>query len=229
MLEANRRTCPAIISADLSHPISPRFHAAFIKPSPARRKLGRLMKSRHLITVLLVPALLLLLPLVAMQFTDEVAWSPGDFLAAWILMMTAGLAYLLVTARAGSLVYRAAAGVAVGAAFLLVWVNLAVGLIGNEGNPANLLYGGVLAVGLVGAALARFQPRGMARALAATALAQALVPVLALLAWQPQSTADALKIFAANTLFALLFAASALLFRQAARKTHATTSEERIA
>ena len=61
-------------------------------------------------------------------------------------------------------------------------MNLAVGIIGTEDNPANLMYGGVLAVGIVGAIIARFQPHGMARALVATALAQALVAVIALIA-----------------------------------------------
>src|SRR5688572_8042949 len=61
-------------------------------------------------------------------------------------------------------VYRFAVGVALAAALFLVWMNLAVGLIGTEDNPANLLYGGVLAVGIIGAIIARFRPHGMARA-----------------------------------------------------------------
>jgi hypothetical protein len=43
-------------------------------------------------------------------------------------------------------------------------------------------------VGIGGAAIARFRPEGMARALFATALAQALVPVIALMFWNPQVT-----------------------------------------
>ncbi len=50
--------------------------------------------------------------------------------------------------------YRFAVGVALAAAFLLVWMNLAVGLIGSEDNPANLMYFGVLAVGFIGAIIA---------------------------------------------------------------------------
>ena len=78
--------------------------------------------------------------------------------------------------------YRAATAVAVAAAFLLVWMNGAVGIIGSEDNAANLLFAGVLLVGLLGAALARLRARGMARALAAMAAAQALVPLVAWLA-----------------------------------------------
>jgi len=61
-------------------------------------------------------------------------------------------------------------------------VNGAVGIIGNEGNNANLLFYGVLAVGLIGALIARFEPQGMARAMIATAAAQLLVFVIALVA-----------------------------------------------
>jgi hypothetical protein len=77
--------------------------------------------------------------------------------------------------------YRAAVGVALAAAFILVWLSLGIGVIGADGDRANLMYLGVLAVGIVGALVARFRPQGMARALVATALAQALVAVIALI------------------------------------------------
>src|SRR5918998_5011915 len=71
--------------------------------------------------------------------------------------------------------YRSVVGVALAAAFILVWINLAVGVIGTEDDLANLMYVGVLAVGIIGAIISRFRPHGMARALFATAIAQALV------------------------------------------------------
>ncbi len=115
--------------------------------------------------------------------------------------------------------YRVAVGVALAAAFLLVWVNGAVGIIGNEGNPANLMYFGVLAVGVIGALIARLEPHGMARALFATAFAQMLVPVIALIIWQPQVTswgaAGVVGVFILNAFFATLWLGSALLFRRA--------------
>ena len=60
--------------------------------------------------------------------------------------------------------YRLAVGVALAAAFILVWLSLGVGIIGADGDPANMVYFGVLAVGIIGAIIARFQPHGMARA-----------------------------------------------------------------
>ncbi len=116
-----------------------------------------------------------------------------------------------------SIAYRAAVGVALAVAFLLAFVNLAVGTIGSEGNPANLLYVGVPAVGIVGAIIGRFEPDGMARALFATALAQALVPLIALMIWRPPVTFGVLEVLGANAFFVALFVGSALLFRYAAR------------
>lgn len=127
-------------------------------------------------------AALLLAPLVAMQFTHEVQWTGSDF-AIFAAMLVVPLGVVELTMRAtGSTSYRAAVAVALGAAFLMTWVNLAVGIIGSEDNPLNLMFFGVLAVGIAGAFIARFQPRGMARALVAMGIAQALVAVAALIA-----------------------------------------------
>jgi hypothetical protein len=96
----------------------------------------------------------------------------------------------------------------------------------------NLMYLGVLAVGFVGALIARFQPRGMALALVATAVAQMLVPVIALAIWQagwqdllmdpnsphPPFHPGIAPVFGLNAVFAMLWLTSAWLFRKAAPK-----------
>jgi len=161
--------------------------------------------------VALVTGLLLLVPLVAMQLTDEVRWNLADFVVAGALLFGAGATYHLLAARTDNLAYRAAVGVAVGVTLMLVWANLAVGLIGSEDNPANLMYLGVLAVGIIGALVARFDARGMARALSAMALAQALVALVAL----GLRSSGPLEIVAVNGLFVALFSGSAYLFRRA--------------
>lgn len=121
------------------------------------------------------------------------------------------------TTRINNTAYRSAIGVALAAAVLLVWLSLGVGIIGADGDPANLMYFGVLAVGIIGAIIARLQPYGMARALFATALAQGLVAAIALIAglglpWSPPA-----EIILLNGFFIALFAGSAWLFRSAAR------------
>lgn len=166
--------------------------------------------SRWRIAAWAAAAFILLLPLLAMQITDEVVWDLADFAVAGALLVGAGLTYELAARKTGNIAYRAAIGVAIAAALILVWVNLAVGLIGTEDDPANLMYGGVLAVGIIGAIIARFRPHGMARALLATALAQALVAVIALIAGLGFT-------FILTGFFVALWLISAWLFLKAAR------------
>lgn len=174
------------------------------------------------IGIVLGAASILLLPLLAMQTTDEVNWGPVDFAVAGALLVGTGLLYQLAARKASEITYRAAAGVALAAALLLVWINLAVGIIGDDGNPANLMYIGVLAVSMIGATLARFRPSGMARALFATALAPALVAVIAVFAGFGGSASAPLEIFGINALFVALWVGAASLFRHAAREQQAS-------
>ena len=162
-------------------------------------------------------AALLAVPFVAMRFTSEVNWDAADFIVMGALLGAACGAYEIATRLSASMVYRAAAGVAVLGAFLLVWVNLAVGIVGSEDNPANLMFFGVPVVGLVGAALVRGRPSGMARTLLAMAAAQVLVAVIATVpGWgEPVHAPPAV---AGVTLFFLApWLVSAALFRRAAR------------
>ncbi len=126
---------------------------------------------------------------------------------------------VLIARKPDNTSYKSAVGLALAAAFLLFWVNGAVGIIGAARNDANLMYGGVLAVGIIGAIIARFQQHGMARALFATTLAQALVAVIALIAGLG-STGPIWPwdILILNWFFAALWVGSALLFRNAARE-----------
>jgi len=162
-------------------------------------------------------AFLWLLLLVAMPFTTEV--NLVEIVAYGVILLAAAGTYELALAlRTRNSAYRIAVGVALAAAFLLGWVNGAVGIIGNEGQPANLMYSGLIAVGLIGALVARFQPRGLSRVLIVVAVAQALVPVIALIMWPQVSwgAAGMMGVFVLNAFFVLLFAGSALLFRRAA-------------
>lgn len=163
-------------------------------------------------------ALLLLLPLFAMQATDQVVWDVTDFAIFGALLVGVGVTYELAARRTGKTAYRWAVGVALAAVFLLFWVNGAVGIIGDEGDDANLMYYGVLAVGIIGAIIARFKPHGMARALFATALAQALVAVIALVAGLGAPLSGPAEILILNGFFVALFVGSAWLFRHAARE-----------
>jgi hypothetical protein len=174
---------------------------------------------RSTVGIVLAATFILLLPLLAMQITDEVVWDLADFAVAGVLLVGTGLVVALAARKAGKIAYRAAVGVALAAAFILLWLMGAVGIIGVEGDRADLMYFGVLAVGLIGAVIARLRPQGMARALLATALAQASVAVIALIAGKHQSPISSVsEILGLNGIFVALFVGSAWLFRRAARQ-----------
>ncbi|WP_199305974.1 hypothetical protein [Pseudanabaena sp. FACHB-2040] len=178
-----------------------------------------IMQNKNIIYLALGTASILLMPLIAMLFTNQVVWDLFDFIVAGTLIFGTGLAYELVAKKGGTMAYRVAVGIALAAAFLLVWMNLAVGIIGSEDNPVNLMYFGVVAIGILGATIVRLRPQGMARTLFATALAQALVPVIALIIKKPQVTSveasmGVLGVLGLNAFFVMMFIGSALLFRR---------------
>lgn len=155
-------------------------------------------------------ALILMIPLLG-----NAPWDETDFIVAGALLMGTGLAYEFIARKGRALAYRVAAGIAVLTALFLIWANLAVGIIGNEENPANLMFNAVILVGIVGAFISGLRPQGMARTLFSMAIAQALVPVIAMIIWNPPITPGLMRTFAANAFFIALWAASALLFRRA--------------
>lgn len=172
---------------------------------------------RPVIGVLCVTGLLLLIPLLAMQFTGEVAWNLADFLVAGVLLGGTGLMLVSLIRLPNSTAYRLAMTVTLGTCLMLVWASLAVGIIGVDGDPADLMYAGVIGVGVVGATLARLRPAGMARTLLAMATSQLLIAGIALIAGKHHAPySSAIEILAINGFFATLFLASASLFGLAA-------------
>lgn len=175
---------------------------------------------RRMWYVAIATASILVIPLAAMMFTTGVNWSLPDFLVMAILLFGTGLTYVLITRISDNIAYRAAVGVAVVAGLLLIWMNLAVGIIGSEDNPANLLYAGVITVIITGARMARLRPQGMAVTMFLAALAQMLVPVIAVSIWRSamEESPGIRGVFILNAFFTAMFAVSGLLFRYAARK-----------
>lgn len=157
-------------------------------------------------------AALLLAPAVASQVSDEMAWDSADFILVAILLAAGCGAWEIAMRKTKSWAYSAGAIVAVGAAFLLFAVNGAVGFIGDEDNPVNLLFFGVLTLAFGGAIIVRFQAEGMARTMAVTAGAQAAAGALAL-AMVP----DVKGFLVGTAMFVPLWLLSAWLFRRVSR------------
>ena len=156
-------------------------------------------------------AVLLALPALAMRFTAEVQWSGVDFLLMGTLLALSCLAIELALRAAPNSAYMLAAGIAVGAGFLLLWVNLAVGVIGNEDEPANRMFFAVLALGVIASLMARLRPRGMAVAMLLMALAQIAASVATAVLGEGH-------VFVLALVFAAMWLAAAWLFRFSARQ-----------
>ncbi len=88
-------------------------------------------QNKRLIGIVLTVAFLLLIPLIAMQFTDEVDWSLFDFIIMGILLLGTGLMCELVMRKVKKTGNRIAIIIAILAAFFLIWAELAVGIFGT--------------------------------------------------------------------------------------------------
>jgi len=93
---------------------------------PAKR-----LGSKQFLRVLLGTAAILLIPLVAMQFTREVNWTASDFVIAAVLLAGTGMLFELATTRLRTRKSRLIAVAVIGLSFLFVWAELAVGLVGS--------------------------------------------------------------------------------------------------
>jgi hypothetical protein len=162
---------------------------------------------------------LILAPLVAMQFpASGVNWTISDFIFAAALVGVVGGLFELAARASGSWAYRGGAGLALLTSFLLVWINGAVGIIGNEDNRANLVFGVIILMAIAGTIVAKARAAGMVRGMAVATVAQAVVGLVVfaqgIAANEPPGAFGMLVLIEG---FALLWAGSALLFRRAAR------------
>lgn len=84
---------------------------------------------KSLTRIIGIPALILMIPFIAMQFTSEMKWDEGDFIVIGILLVIAVSAFELIMKKAGK--YKTIAAVAVVLAALWLYAELAVGLFIN--------------------------------------------------------------------------------------------------
>ena len=121
--------------------------------------------------VALAALALLMVPLIASRIVEGWNWPPRAFVLTYVLFFATGMAYALIARRMNAWAYKAAVAIALVAGFVLGWSTM-VHMSETE-NPLNLVYFGVIAVGAVGAVLARLKAKGMARALFAMSIALA--------------------------------------------------------
>ncbi len=174
--------------------------------------------NKKIIRPALLTAFLLLIPLLGNLFVEGWDWRWHSFVLAGIVLFGTGFAYELIAGRSEKIAYKTAFGIGLGTALLLFWVNGAVGVIGSENNPANLLFGLVFLAGFIGSLFSRFKARGMSYTMSLAAIIQFLIPLFALIVWPAQASwgeAGVVGVLVFNSIFSLLFSFSALLFQRA--------------
>ena len=161
-------------------------------------------------------AALLAAPFVAMRFTSEVNWGLGDFIFAGLMLAAlCGLVELAVR-RSSKAVYRWALALAGLGAFAVIWVNLAVGIVASEDNAYNVVFMAIIVVTAAASALVRLNPHAMARIMPLTAVALLVALGIGQMLGSDEQHSTRLAEWTGVTLFAGMFAASALLFRDSA-------------
>ncbi|HYO80271.1 MAG TPA: hypothetical protein VES20_02635 [Bryobacteraceae bacterium] len=168
---------------------------------------------KTVLRVALVALGLLMVPLIASRVVEGWNWGPGAFAFTYVLFFGTALAYALIASKMNAWAYRAGVGLALVAGFVLGWATMVH--ISETENPVNLVYFGVLAIGAVGAGLARLEARGMARALFAMAVALAVAWVITQVLLSDTPAGPVWNLGVMNGGFVLLFAAAGLLFRRA--------------
>jgi hypothetical protein len=152
----------------------------------------------------------LMVPLVASRMVEGWNWSAGSFVFVYVLFFATGMLYALIARKMGVWSYKVGLAVALVAGFALAWSNMVH--VADSGNPANLVYYGVLVVGAVGALLARLEARGLARTLFTMAATLALIAVMLPSGASPDL---ARNMAIGHGVFVALLTASGLLFRHA--------------
>jgi hypothetical protein len=161
---------------------------------------------------------IILAPLVAMQLqAPGVNWTLADFVFAIVLIGGVGLLFELAVRASGSWAYRGGAGLALLTCFLLIWINGAVGIIGDEDNPANFVFLVIILMAIAGAVVAGGKARLMARAMMVAGVAQALVGIVVFAFNDGSEPPGRVALLILIEAFAAMWFGSAWLFRRAAR------------
>jgi len=177
----------------------------------------RLLLVRHksIVRPALVTVGFMLFPLCGALLIDDWHWGWRGFAVVGAVVFGAALAFELAIRGTSNKSYRFAMGLALATTLVLSWMNFVLAVDVSLGN---FMYLGVVVVGLIGVAIARLRPHGMALALAGMTIAQILVPVIGLVVWKTGIAPEAaVPVIRLNAVFIVLFAISAFLFRRAAR------------
>jgi hypothetical protein len=95
---------------------------------------GTVMQNRVFLWLAIAVGIVLLIPLIAMQFTNEVDWGPEDFIVIGVLLFGTGSLFVLTARKVRETSQRLALGIVLAVALLYVWAELAVGVFTDLGS-----------------------------------------------------------------------------------------------
>ena len=99
--------------------------------TPVSKCYHQTMKINPLVLIVLLTGIILLIPLIAMQYTDEVNWSLLDFTVAAMLLLGTGFLIELVVNKVNQTKYRVPIVLALVLALIFIWAEMAVGILGT--------------------------------------------------------------------------------------------------
>lgn len=162
-----------------------------------------------------VLAALLILPAIAMRFSPEVDWTAFDFVFAGIILAALGIGGEIALRVGRNAPHRSGIGIAALGSFLTVWINGAVGMLGSEDEPTNLVFIALVGVAIVASLLVWFRPSIMRWIMAALSAGQFAVGIAAGLWTMPGHAIE----WGVLSFFALIWSASAACFHAANQRT----------
>lgn len=131
MLRPTKRATP--IGDVVNFPPEPDRDCAFFEEQVVETASDRASRGAIFLRIVVITLVLLAVPLVAMQFSDEVNWSATDFLVMGLLISLTCVAYVAVS-RKFPMRRRWPLALILLLAFLYVWAELAVGVFTNIGS-----------------------------------------------------------------------------------------------
>ena len=88
------------------------------------------MQNKRRFIIFLITLFLLLIPLIAMMFTNEVNWIVSDFIVAGFLLLGTGMLVAFVMRIIKKRIYKVSLISVILIVLILIWIELAVGIFG---------------------------------------------------------------------------------------------------
>lgn len=177
--------------------------------------LSFLFMQKTFLRPLVITLLILIAPLIGELTVEGWNWGASGFLFMGVLLFVTFLMIELLAKQSSNMLYKIAVALTTLTTFGIIYVNLAVGIIG-DGNNTSAMYFLVVPVGFIGLAASRLKAKGLSLTAFAMAAIVLLVPTVALLMNDPYILEEPgpLKVFVLSSIIAASYVVAGLLFRQ---------------